>query len=77
MIGPTGVRRGVFALAAALIAGLAALRIAGIDRTLLAILAAAAGLLVAMLLITYRALAGVAEAARNAAPPQRDDKDHE
>ena len=76
---PAGIRRGIFVFAAALLAGLMALRFAGIDRTLLAILAAAAGLLVALLLITYRAFAGVVEAARNlppeGSPPEEDDED--
>jgi hypothetical protein len=71
------IRRGIYALAALLLLGLFGLRLLEIDRTLLAIFAAASGLLVVLLLITYRAFASVAESARNGTlgPPAKDDKD--
>jgi uncharacterized membrane protein required for colicin V production len=75
------IKRGVFVLAAVLLAGLAALRYLGIDRALLGVLAGAAGLLVAALLVTYRAFAGVAETARRTAleqpPPADADEDED
>lgn len=77
-VGPDNrIRRGIYGLAALLLLGLFGLRLMEIDRSLLAIFAAASGLLVLLLLITYRAFAGVAEAARNGrlGPPAKDDKD--
>ncbi len=80
MVGPaSGIKRGIWLLAAALLVGLALLRLADIDRGLLKILAIASGLLVLLLLITYRAFAGVAEAARTgtlegAAPADDEDE---
>jgi len=77
-VGPDNrIRRGIYGLAALLLLGLFGLRLMEIDRTLLAIFAAASGLLVVLLLITYRAFSSVAEAARNGTlgPPAKDDKD--
>ncbi len=75
----TRIKRGIYLFAALLLAALAGLRILDIDRGLLKILAIASGLLVLLLLITYRAFAGVAEAARNGVldAPIADDKDDE
>jgi ABC-type transport system involved in cytochrome c biogenesis permease subunit len=72
------IKHGIYALAALLLAGLFALRFVGVERDFLRILAVASGLLVLLLLITYRAFAGVAEAARNGTlgpPPPDDDED--
>jgi hypothetical protein len=73
------IKRGIYGFAVLLLAGLALLRIQGADTALLKILTIAAGLLVLLLLITYRAFAGVAEAARNAPqpPPSADDDDED
>jgi hypothetical protein len=59
------IKRGIWLLAAVLLGGLVLLRLVDVDRDLLKILAIASALLVLLLLITYRAFAGVAEAARN------------
>jgi hypothetical protein len=72
------IKRGIYVFAALLLMVLAGLRILDIDRSLLKILAIASGLLVLLLLITYRAFAGVAEAARDGTlppPPPDDDED--
>jgi hypothetical protein len=63
------IKRGIYALAAALVAGLVALKFIGVERQLLLILTIASGLLVGLLLITYRVFEGVAETARNAPQP--------
>jgi uncharacterized membrane protein YccC len=57
------IRLGIAGLAIFLLLLLGFLKLLGIDQKLLRILMIAAGLLVGMLLITYRAFAGVAEAA--------------
>jgi uncharacterized Tic20 family protein len=72
------IKRGIYVFAALLLMILVGLRILDVDRQLLNILAIASGLLVLLLLITYRAFAGVAEAARNGMlppPPPDDDED--
>ncbi len=72
------IKRGIYALAAFLLAALLGLRLMEIDRKLFKVLAIASGVLVLLLLITYRAFAGVAEAARNGTlgpPPPGNDKD--
>ena len=72
------IKRGIYALAAFLLAALLGLRLLEIDRNLFKVLAVASGLLVLLLLITYRAFAGVAEAARNGTlgpPPAGNDKE--
>jgi phage shock protein PspC (stress-responsive transcriptional regulator) len=61
-------RLGISGLAIFLLLLLGFLKLLGIDQKLLRILMIAAGLLVGMLLITYRAFANVAEAARQQAP---------
>jgi hypothetical protein len=75
--GGARIKQRIYILAALLLAGLLALRLAGIDQQIIKILAVAAGLLVLLLLITYRAFAGVAEQARNGTlgPPPADDED--
>ncbi|MFM9975225.1 MAG: hypothetical protein ACKVON_11735 [Beijerinckiaceae bacterium] len=65
----TRIKRGIYGFAAVLLMGLALLRFFGADLVLLKILVIASGLLVLLLLITYRAFAGVAEAARHAPQP--------
>ncbi len=72
-------KQGIWLLAALLLGGLIMLRLLDADRTLLKILAIASALLVLLLLITYRAFAGVADAARNgalegAAPAEDEDE---
>ena len=78
-VGPDNrIRRGIYGLAALLLLGLFGLRLMEIDRKLFKVLAVASGVLVLLLLITYRAFAGVAEAARNGTlgpPPPGNDKD--
>jgi urea transporter len=71
------IKRGIYGFAVLLLAGLALLRFLDVDPVLFKILTVASGLLVLLLLITYRAFAGVAEAARNAPqpPPSADDDD--
>jgi hypothetical protein len=72
------IKRGIYVFAALLLLVLAGLRVLDIDRSLLKILAIASGLLVLLLLITYRAFAGVAESAGNGTlppPPLDDDED--
>jgi hypothetical protein len=60
------------------LAGLLALRQAGVETTLLRILAIGGGLLVTLLFVTYRALLSMVEAARgNPDPPPPDDDDDE
>jgi urea transporter len=73
------IKRGIYGFAVLLLAGLALLRFLDVDPVLFKILTVASGLLVLLLLITYRAFAGVAEAARNAPqpPPSADDDDDE
>jgi hypothetical protein len=73
------IKPGIYVFAALLLAVLAGLRVLDIDRSLLKILAIASGLLVLLLLITYRAFAGVAESARNGTlgPAPDDDEDDE
>jgi hypothetical protein len=79
MFGVSGrIKRSIWLLAAVLLGGLVLLRLADVDRDLLKILAIASALLVLLLLITYRAFAGVAEAARNGTldgVPIADDED--
>jgi ABC-type transport system involved in cytochrome c biogenesis permease subunit len=67
----------IYGLAVMLLAGLLLMRFFDMDRQLLKILAIASGLLVLLLLITYRAFAGVAEAAKDGTlpPPPDDDED--
>jgi hypothetical protein len=67
----------IYGLAVLLLAGLLVIRFLDVDRQLLKILAIASGLLVLLLMITYRAFAGVAESARNGTlgPPPDDDED--
>jgi uncharacterized membrane protein len=75
------IRRGIFILAGLLILLLLLLRFIGIDQKLLRVFAISAALLVVVLYMTYRAFAGVAEAARNGTleqkfgPPPPDDED--
>ncbi len=71
MSDPARIKRGIYALAALIVLILAGLRIVGVDRALIGVLAGAGGLLVVLLLITYRAFAGVAEVARQAAPEEK------
>jgi urea transporter len=73
------IKRGIYGFAVLLLAGLALLRFLDVDPVLFKILTVASGLLVLLLLITYRAFAGVAEAARNAPqpPPSADDDDED
>jgi hypothetical protein len=77
------IRYGIFALAALLIVILVLLRAIGIDQKLLRVLAIASALLVVVLFMTYRAFAGVAEAARNGTleqkfgPPPPEDEDEQ
>jgi urea transporter len=73
------IKRGIYGFAVLLLAGLALLRFLDVDPVLFKILTVASGLLVLLLLITYRAFEGVAEAARNAPqpPPSADDDDDE
>jgi hypothetical protein len=66
------IRTGIFAFGAVLFCGLLALRLLGIERRLLIVLGIASLLLVLLLLITYRALVGMAEEARKAPPPPSD-----
>jgi hypothetical protein len=64
-------------VAAAVLAGLFALRRAGVDERLFTVLAVGGGALVTVLVVTYRALTRIVEAAR-AAPQQAvpdDDED--
>jgi hypothetical protein len=75
MADPARIKRGIYGLAALIVLILAGMRVAGVDRTLVGVLAGAGGLLVALLLITYRAFAGVAEAARHAASAERPDRE--
>jgi hypothetical protein len=65
------IKRGIYGFAAALVVFLAGLKFFGVDRQLLLILTLAGGLLVALLLITYRSFEAVAEAARNAPQPPK------
>jgi hypothetical protein len=65
------IRTSIVVLALALLAGLLVLKLAGIDQKLLRILAIASGLLVTMLLITYRALLKIKEASRHNPDPPR------
>jgi hypothetical protein len=62
------IRIGLFILAGVLFAALLWMKRAGADETLLRILAIAAGLLVTMLFVTYRALLKMVEAARSQPP---------
>ena len=65
------IKHGIYGLAIALLIVLAGLKFLGVGKQLLLIFALAGGLYVGLLLITYRAFEGVAEAARNAPqPPQ-------
>jgi ABC-type transport system involved in cytochrome c biogenesis permease subunit len=74
--GRDAIKLRIYGLAILLLAGLLVLRFLDVDRQLLKILAIASGLLVLLLLITYRAFAGVAEAARDGTlPPPDDDED--
>jgi ABC-type transport system involved in cytochrome c biogenesis permease subunit len=76
--GRDAIKLKIYGLAVTLLAGLVLLRVLDVDRQLLKILAIASGLLVLLLLITYRAFAGVAEAARDGTlppPPPDDDED--
>jgi hypothetical protein len=68
----TRIKQGIYCLAAGLLAGLLMLQWLDTDRGLLRILAIASGLLVLLLLITYRAFAGVAETARTMPQPPPD-----
>jgi uncharacterized membrane protein len=68
----------IYGLAALLLTGLLVMRFLEVDRQILKILAIASGLLVVLLLITYRAFAGVAEAARDGTlPPPPPDNDED
>jgi hypothetical protein len=69
------IRKGIFLFGLVLFAGLLALRLLGVERRLLIVLGIASLLLVLLLLITYRALVGMAEEARKAPPPAPSDKD--
>jgi hypothetical protein len=72
------IKQGIYLLAALLVAGLLAMRLLGVDPLLVKILAIASGVLVLLLLITYRAFAGVADAARDGTlppPPVQDEDD--
>jgi hypothetical protein len=74
------IKRGIYVLAAVLVVFLAGLKFFGIERQLLLILTIASGLLVGLLLITYRAFEGVAETARNSPQPPAsayDDEDED
>ena len=74
------IKLGIYVFAAALVMCLAGLKFFGVERQLLLILTVAAGVLVGLLLITYRSFEAVAEAARNAPqPPQLayDDEDED
>ncbi|MGL4637384.1 MAG: hypothetical protein ACRCWF_15485 [Beijerinckiaceae bacterium] len=72
------IKRGIYAFALLLLAGLGVLKWIAIDAKLFKILAISSGVLVAMLLMTYRAFEGVAEAARKAPqPPPSPDEDDE
>jgi hypothetical protein len=62
------IRIGLVILAGALLAALLWLKREGVDETLLRILAIAAGLLVTLLFVTYRALLKMVEAARSQPP---------
>ena len=70
------IRRAIMAFAILLLLGLALLKSFGIERQLMLILVIASGLLVGLLLITYRAFIGVVEAANRAPRLQTDDKDN-
>jgi urea transporter len=74
---PIRIKQGIYGFAALLLAGLALLKWLEIDAQLFKILAISTGLLVAVLLMTYRAFAGVAEAARNAPQPPLSPDDDE
>ena len=71
------IKRGVYGLAVALLLVLVGLRFLGVGKQLLLIFALAGGLYVGLLLITYRAFEGVAEAARNAPQPAQSLNDTE
>jgi hypothetical protein len=73
----TRIRRGVAVLAVVLLIILGLLKWQGVDQKLLLILISATGLLVGLLLITYRAFAGVAEAARAMPQPPISELDDE
>ncbi len=79
MADPARIKRGIYALAALIVVIAGGLRLADADRALVGVVAGAGGLLVVLLLITYRAFAGVAEAAREVAaqeakkPPDREE----
>ncbi len=77
MADPARIKRGIYALAALVVLIAAGLRFTGADRTLVGIVAVSGGLLVVMLLITYRAFAGVAAAAREAAAAEAQRKQEE
>jgi hypothetical protein len=68
---PCRIKQGIYAFAVLLLAGLAVLKWLAVDQRLFLVLGISSGLLVVMLLMTYRVFAGVAEAARNA--PQSPD----
>jgi uncharacterized membrane protein SirB2 len=72
-------RNGIIILAIGLLSALFALKWAGTEPKLLRILAISAGLLVTMLLITYRTLLKIVETARDnpAPPPPWDDDDED
>jgi hypothetical protein len=70
-------RRGIAGLAIILLVILGFLKFLGIDQKLLLILILASGLLVGLLLITYRAFAGVVEAAKALPEPLPNEMDDE
>ena len=68
------IKRAIYWLAVAIVLIAAGLRFAGVDRALVGILAGAGGLLVVLLLITYRAFSGVVSAAGEAAAAEAEQK---
>ena len=71
------IKRGLYGLATGLLVVLVGLKFLGVGKQLLLIFALAGGLYAGLLLITYRAFEGVAEAARNAPQPAQSLNDTE
>ncbi len=72
------IRLSIALIAAVVLAGLLGLRELGVPQRLLAVLAIAGGLLVTLLIVTYRALLRIVETARaNPHPPPPHDDDDE
>jgi hypothetical protein len=69
LIGIKTIRRGIAWLALLLLCILGLMKWQGVDQKLMLILVIASGLLVGLLLITYRAFAGVVEAAQSEPQP--------